>query len=465
MISSRLRIRSECQGLPTWLAVVLLSIAVNSISTVANAQRLPFLQIITGHCLGDDDHATTDEVIVQVLTVNNENDAEAGPGVAPRKDESTKKEPRAAGNSAMDGPRAEKAKAKKEKRGEIIIAPLPISSPAIGTGIIPVLGYIFPMDKNDKIPPPSVIGGAGLITNKGSRTLALGGNLYLKRGGYQVTSIYVHGHLNYNFYGTGTIAGNAGRKLAITQSGQIFFGEALRRIGRKFYLGPRARVAHSAITPNLEKSDRDHPNIPEPYLNTNVKAFGARLLRDSRPNRFYPTAGTLFDFRSNFFYVSPNAGIVSITTGSSQSLKGNDFSFQSYRLTFNKYDSLSNRQVLAYNLFVCAVNGKAPFYGQCIFGTNNELCGYVAGRYIDRRMFATQVEYRLDLPKRFGVAAFGGIGEVAPTVSKFNFDNLLPAIGGGLRYNLSKEYHVNLRFDIAQGKNAYTWSMGVGEAF
>jgi predicted nuclease of predicted toxin-antitoxin system len=38
-------------------------------------------------------------------------------------------------------------------------------------------------------------------------------------------------------------------------------------------------------------------------------------------------------------------------------------------------------------------------------------------------------------------------------------------IGAGLRYILSKQYYVNLRFDIAQRKNGHTRSMGVAEAF
>jgi hypothetical protein len=353
----------------------------------------------------------------------------------------------------------------KEKRGAIVAAPLPISSPAIGTGIIPFVGYIFPLDREDKVTPPSMVGGAGLITNNGSRALALGGQLYLKRGAYQITSLYLSGHLNYGFYGTGSVAGNAGRKLAVVQTGHIFSGEGLRRIGWKFYLGPRAWVAHSEITRDLSKSDVNHPDIPSLYLKTDVKAFGVRLLRDSRPNHFYPTRGTLFDFTSEFFYVSPSAELGGSATGSTNSLSRNRFTFQAYRLTFNKYASLSKRQVLAYNLYFCGVNGQAPFYGQCIFGTDNELRGYVAGRYIDRRMFATQVEYRLELPKRFGFAAFGGVGEVAPTAAKFRYDDLLPGIGTGLRYILSKQYHVNLRLDIAQGKNGHTWSMGVAEAF
>src|SRR6516162_4127244 len=62
-------------------------------------------------------------------------------------------------------------KKKKEKRGSIVAAPLPIVSPAIGAGIVPVLGYIFPLSTHDKVSPPSVVGGAGLITDRKSTRL------------------------------------------------------------------------------------------------------------------------------------------------------------------------------------------------------------------------------------------------------------------------------------------------------
>ena len=81
-------------------------------------------------------------------------------------------------------------------------------------------------------------------------------------------------------------------------------------------------------------------------------------------------------------------------------------------------------------------------------------------------MFATQLEYRLSLPKRFGVVGFGGIGEVVPGGSQLlHIHNFLPAGGGGVRFQLSKAYRVNLRADFARGKDTWTWSMGVGEAF
>jgi outer membrane protein assembly factor BamA len=174
------------------------------------------------------------------------------------------------------------------------------------------------------------------------------------------------------------------------------------------------------------------------------------LNRETTTNRFHPTSGTLLDFTSDFF---------------SEAL-GSKYSFQAYRFTFNKYASISENQVLAYNLFVCGTGGTPPFYANCIYGANNELRGYTAGRYIDRYMFATQLEYRLSLPKRLGVVGFGGIGEVLPGGSQaFRVNSLLPSGGGGVRFQLSKIYRVNVRADFARGKDTWTWSMGVGEAF
>jgi hypothetical protein len=80
-------------------------------------------------------------------------------------------------------------------------------------------------------------------------------------------------------------------------------------------------------------------------------------------------------------------------------------------------------------------------------------------------MLATQLEYRLALPRRFGVVGFAGIGGVVPGADQWRINHLLPAGGTGLRYMLSKKYHVNLRNDYAWGKDNFTWSVGIGEAF
>ena len=71
---------------------------------------------------------------------------------------------------------------KKEKRGSIVAAPIPISSPAIGSGVVLAGGYIFPLRKSDKVSQPSTIGTAVLITDNGSRGWGLGGRILSQTG-------------------------------------------------------------------------------------------------------------------------------------------------------------------------------------------------------------------------------------------------------------------------------------------
>ena len=291
-------------------------------------------------------------------------------------------------------PEAQKGKKKKPARGAIVVAPLPISSPAIGSGIVPVLGYIFPFSTKDKVSPPSTVGVAGLITNNGSRGFVIGAQLFLKENTYEITSGFARGNVDYNIYGNGVAEGV---KLPLNQTGEAFMLEVLRRVGWKFFVGPRFITGNSFITirPN---DDMNFPIPPEAGLHTNLRSVGARLTRDTRPNHFYPIGGTFFSFTSDFF---------------SQGL-GSKYSFQSYRTQFDKYFSLSTRQVLAYDAYFCATGGQPPFYGNCIYGANNELRGYTAGRYFTRYALATQLEYRLVLPWRFGLVAFGGVGGTIP---------------------------------------------------
>ena len=353
-------------------------------------------------------------------------------------------------NSSGNESKSEQKKSS-SPRGSFIVAPLPISSPALGTGIVPIFGYIFPFRKDDKVSPPSVVGMAGLVTNNGSRAFGAYADLFLKEDTFRITALYARGNLNYDLYGIGLASGDAGLKLPLEQTGQMFRSELLRRVGWDFFLGVRFWTGSSDIVPRMTGGMATQPEPPPDIgLQTALRAVGVRLNRETAPNRFYPTTGTLLDFSSDFF---------------SEDL-GSKYSFQAYRFTFNKYGSLSKNQVLAYNLFICGTGGTPPFYGNCIYGTNNELRGYTAGRYLDRYMFATQLEYRLTLPKRLGVVGFGGIGEVVPGGSQlFRINNVLPGGGGGLRFQLSKAHRVNLRADFARGKDTWTWSMGVGESF
>jgi hypothetical protein len=317
----------------------------------------------------------------------------------------------------------------------------------LGAGIVPVLAYIFPISARDRTSPPSQVGAVGLATDNGTRAVVLGGQIYFGQGKYRVTGVYAHGNLNYDLYGQGS--GDSQPRLPLKQTGQVVFAESLRRTWWKLFLGPRFLWGSSLVT--LRPNDAESVQLPPDLgLHTTLTAIGFRLSRDTRPNRFYSTAGTFLDFTADFF---------------TQGL-GSKYSFQSYEFAFNKYFSLTPNQVLASGSFACITGGEPPFYANCAYGTNSQLRGYTAGRYLDRYMFGTQLEYRLALPKRLGLVAFGGLGEVIPGGNQpFRGKNFLPSGGGGIRFAMSKKYHVNLRVDFAQGKDSHTWSIGVGEAF
>ena len=283
---------------------------------------------------------------------------------------------------------------KKERKGSFVFAPLPIVSPAIGSGIVPFLGYIFPFQTRDENSPPSLVGLAGLITDNDTRAFALAGDIYFKQASYNLKSLYFRGNLDYNLYGVGYTSGNAGLKLPLEQTGQLFFIEFLRALPWKFFVGGRFLTGNSSI--RVKDTTGETPPIPaDAALDTQLRALGVTVTRDSRPNRFYPVEGSLIDFTGDFFADS----------------LGSKYTFQSYNLTYNKYFSLGKKQVFAYNLFLCATGGEPPFYGNCIYGARNELRGYTAGRYLDRYMFATQLEYRLVLRWRLGWLALARLVE------------------------------------------------------
>lgn len=328
--------------------------------------------------------------------------------------------------SAKPSAREKQPAETKPQTGAFVIAPLPISSPAVGSGVVPVFAYILPTSSANKNSPASLVGAVGLVTDNGSRAVALGGELYLKQNTYRTTAVYARGNLNYDLYGLGS--GNSQAKLPLKQTGQLVFGEFLRRTWWKLFLGPRFLWGSSLVTVRPGNVGT-LPLPPDLGLDTTLTALGFRVDRDTRPNRFYPTEGTVLDFTADFF---------------SQGL-GSKYSFESYKFTFNKYWGLTPNQVLASGSFACLTGGQPPFYGNCIYGTNSQLRGYTAGRYLDRYMFGTQLEYRLTLPKRFGLVGFGGLGEVVPGGNQpFSTNNFLPSGGGGVRFELSSKYHVNL---------------------
>jgi hypothetical protein len=350
-----------------------------------------------------------------------------------------------------------------DKRGSWLFAPIPINSPAIGAGLEWAVARVFPLSKKDEISPPSTVGIGGVFTNNGSRAMVVGGRLYLKEDRYRVTAAAGTADVNLDIYGVGQAAGDAGAFVPLKTKGTGFMGEFLYGLKKHIYVGLRGQYRDLRLSLNQDEASSGTPEqiadvidqIGADLLGQRTVSLGPRLQLDKRDNVFYPTRGGFLDANFDIFA----KGL------------GSKFSYQYYKIGFNKYNSISKHQVIAFRGMGCAAAGdRVPIYDLCLFGAMNDLRGYPAGRYQDRRMFATQAEYRLMMPSagfwgRFGIVAFGGVGSVAEKFGDIGFDDLLPAGGGGARFRLIKKHPINFRVDYGFGRSGHTLSVGILEAF
>jgi len=356
------------------------------------------------------------------------------------------KTPKTSASAAQDTTTT--ATPKKPKRGQLIIAPIPIISPTVGRGLVLAVGYVFKLNQEDKKSPPSTVGLVGAFTSSGTRGGGIGGKLYFSENKYQTTFVIAKGRVDVDFYGIGRIPGKQAIKVPIRGGGTVFFGEFLRNVWKDIFVGPRYQ--HRKIYTRLDGPQTPGGfEIPPIDLQATTVALGFHIQRDRRDSTFYPTKGSLFDATGDFF---------------DESL-GSKRQYQNYKVEYNAYREVGEKQVLAYRGMICSANQSVPFYDLCLFGTNSDLRGYTGGQFQNRRMFATQAEYRRELKGRLGVVAFGGIGGIAKRWNAFRSDELLPAAGAGLRFKLDKKNHINYRIDFAVGREGHTLSIGVGEAF
>src|SRR5688572_27175499 len=348
---------------------------------------------------------------------------------------------------------------KTPQKSEWIFAPIPFSNQAFAFGIVPIAEYLFPFDKNDLDSPRSTLVLAGLIAERKSWALGGGGRLYLNRDRFRIAGFGGHGSITYEIFGKGTEDGDAGRSVLVHQSGDMVMGEVLVRLFSSLYAGPRYNYRN--LTAELRPDETNvtlPPGLDPDDLGARFRTNGpgVKILYDNRSSEYFPRSGGDFQFVGDFYGADRTSPLTALNKS---------INFQTYQLSKNHFFSFTERDILAVRGMMCDVEGDPPFYELCLFGAFGDIRGYQPGRYRDRLMFATQAEYRRTLGKRWGAAAFFGIGEVAPAWSDFNTENLLPGGGVGARFNLAQQDRINLRADVSYGKSGWSWVFALGEAF
>lgn len=147
---------------------------------------------------------------------------------------------------------------------------------------------------------------------------------------------------------------------------------------------------------------------------------------------------------------------------------GSDFSFTQFFLDARYFYSVTRNQVLAAQVVGNSISGEVPFNQLSLMGGESMMRGYYLGRYRDKTLLTTQLEYRfLPFPfsRRWGAAAFISTGGVSPSPREINLGDWKVAGGAGVRFMIFPSKDVFTRIDVAFTQEGIGYYFFIGEAF
>lgn len=348
--------------------------------------------------------------------------------------------------SAAQGQEEERSAGdKKKKKVDLLIAPVPLSNPATGTGLaVGVIGFYNPNHE-----PQQWISGAGIIyTTRGTKGIAAFQSMSFGQDRLRISASTSYMDERSDYYGIGEAAGDRGAKIGLDSKLFNLDLQALIRIFPNGYAGGRYRLR------TTDSRSRDMASVPpaplEDQQHSTLSALGPAFVYDTRDSATQPHRGV--HVNANWLF-----GMRAL---------GDSYSHDKLLVAGNAYLPFGSGTVIAVRGSLCAAGGDAPYYDLCLFGTANDLRGYTTGRYRDGASWAMQAEWRQHVAGRWGAVAFAGLGGIAPSVgSIMGQGNLLPAGGVGVRYQPFRSNDVQLRVDLATGKNDHAVYVGIAEAF
>lgn len=220
---------------------------------------------------------------------------------------------------------------------------------------------------------------------------------------------------------------------------QFIFLEGMRKIASNYYLGARAAYSHSITEFELQ-------NVPDDELSQ--LGIGIVTEFDTRDDQRSPTYGIHTNLKTLSFLES----------------LGSTNGYTKTNIVYNHYFSMKDRNTILARFYGAISSGDVPFAGQNVVG-RDDLRGYSNGKYRGDQVYAAQSEYRRWFSERWGFVAFGGVATAINSSADLQFDNLLPAVGAGIRFLAIPSAKINIGIDVAVGKDDWGLYFRIGEAF
>jgi hypothetical protein len=121
---------------------------------------------------------------------------------------------------------------------DVVVAPIPISNPTIGTGLAVVVMPFYHVAAGTPLSNTAVAAG---VTSSGSWGVGAGQSTRLRGDDVRIDGFLGYVDLRYKFYGAGSSAGMSGQSVPILQKGFAFAPELLFKTARGMFFGLRYR--------------------------------------------------------------------------------------------------------------------------------------------------------------------------------------------------------------------------------
>ncbi len=182
-----------------------------------------------------------------------------------------------------------------------------------------------------------------------------------------------------------------------------------------------------------------------------ILAPGVGLAYDTRDNRYNPSTG---------FYALFSAAISDKSFGSA-------YNFTKVNIDVRKYYNPWYKHKIALQATSTYSDKDVPFYELAMLGGDAQMRGYYKGALRDKVLLDGQVEYRMPIWKIFGIAAWAGAGQVAPSYDKLSTNRVWFSYGVGIRVRVDSKHNTNLRIDYGRGLGnvIQAFNIGFAEAF
>ncbi|HWZ21533.1 MAG TPA: BamA/TamA family outer membrane protein [Cytophagaceae bacterium] len=337
----------------------------------------------------------------------------------------------------------------KEKTGKSFFIPIVLFSPEesliLGAGGV----RLFKFKNSDSLTRQSNLQGSVLYTLNHQFVTEPTYFIFSNKEKYIIKGIIGFSRFPYYYWGVGNNILNKNKEL-ISYDIIKFDNSIYRKIKGKLYagLGYRYYNMFNVTSPN---SGILETTRVMGYKGSVAAGIDIALLYDTRDNVLNSTKG---------WYLSV------INTVHGRAFGGN-FNFNKLVIDVRKFISPfpHRKQTLAIQTFIQCNTGNSPFNELGLIGGPMIMRGYYLGKYRDNILAAMQVEYRIKIIGRFGMATFLSTGEVAGQVNNLRVPSLRVAYGAGLRIKVSNKDNLNLRLDYGLGNGAGLIYFAVAESF